>query len=219
MPDAESASNEDEYMKRIAYICLGASLLASFLALSAVAQDKPLGDYARSVRKQKAQKKAAAKEFDNDNLPKTDALSVVGPRPTQTPDATSSESSRHSDESGQAAANTQSKPKTAASAADDGEERQKLNKDWEQKITDQKARIALAERELDVMQREYRLRTAAMYADAGNRLRNQAQWDKEDADYKQKIATKQKALDDAKQQLEDMQEEARKAGAPSSTRE
>ena len=53
MPDAESASNEDEYMKRFAYICLGASLLASFLALSAVAQDKPLGDYARSVRKQR----------------------------------------------------------------------------------------------------------------------------------------------------------------------
>jgi hypothetical protein len=219
MRDAESASNEGEYMKRIAYIWLGASLLASLLALSAVAQDKPLGDYARSVRKQKAQKKAAAKEFDNDNLPKTDALSVVGPRPTQAPDASSTESSRHSDEAGQAAADTQSKPKTAATAANDDEERQKLNKDWEQKISDQKAQIALAERELDVLQREYRLRAAAMYADAGNRLRNQAQWDKEDADYKQKIATKQKALADAKQQLEDMQEEARKAGAPSSTRE
>jgi hypothetical protein len=219
MHDAETASNEGEYMKRIAYIWLGASLLASFLALSAVAQDKPLGDYARSVRKQKAQKKAAAKEFDNDNLPKTDALSVVGPRPTQTPDASSTESSGHSDEAGQAAANTQSKPKTAATAANDDEERQKQNKDWEQKISDQKAQIALAERELDVFQREYRLRAAAMYADAGNRLRNQAQWDKEDADYKQKIATKQKALTDAKQQLEDMQEEARKAGAPSSTRE
>jgi LAS superfamily LD-carboxypeptidase LdcB len=55
-----------------------------------------------------------------------------------------------------------------------------------------------------------------MYADAGNRIRNSAQWDKQDADYKQKIADKQKAVDDAKQKLEEMQEEARKAGVPSS---
>jgi hypothetical protein len=54
-----------------------------------------------------------------------------------------------------------------------------------------------------------------MYADAGNRMRNEAQWDKQDADYKQKIADKQKAIEDAKQKLGDMQEEARKDGVPS----
>jgi LAS superfamily LD-carboxypeptidase LdcB len=54
-----------------------------------------------------------------------------------------------------------------------------------------------------------------MYADVGNRMRNATQWDKEEADYKQKIADKQKALDDAKQKLEDMKEDARKAGVPS----
>ena len=74
-------------------------------------------------------------------------------------------------------------------------------------------------RELDVSQREYQLRAAAFYADAGNRLRNSGTWDKEDADYKQQISQKQKALDDAKQQLDDLQEQARKAGAPSSVRE
>jgi hypothetical protein len=58
-----------------------------------------------------------------------------------------------------------------------------------------------------------------MYADAGNRLRNQADWDKQDAQYKQQIADKQKAVEDAKQKLEDLQEEARKAGAPASVRE
>jgi len=46
-------------------------------------------------------------------------------------------------------------------------------------------------------------------------MRNATQWDKEEADYKQKIADKQKALDDAKQKLEDMKEDARKAGVPS----
>jgi predicted nucleic acid-binding Zn-ribbon protein len=55
-----------------------------------------------------------------------------------------------------------------------------------------------------------------MYADVGNRLRNAAQWDKEETSYKQQIADKQKALDDAKQKLEDMKDEATKAGVPSS---
>ena len=74
--------------------------------------------------------------------------------------------------------------------------------------------IDLLGRELDVLQREYQIRAAAMYADAGNRMRNSADWDKQDAQYKQQIADKQKALDDAKQKLEDMQEDARKAGVP-----
>jgi hypothetical protein len=58
-----------------------------------------------------------------------------------------------------------------------------------------------------------------MYGDAGNRLRNSADWDKQDAQYKQQIADKQKALDDAKQKQDEMQEDARKAGVPSSVRE
>jgi hypothetical protein len=58
-----------------------------------------------------------------------------------------------------------------------------------------------------------------MYGDVGNRLRNSAQWDKQDADYKQQIADKQKAVEDAKQKLEDMEEAARKAGVPAAMRE
>ena len=69
------------------------------------------------------------------------------------------------------------------------------------------------------MNREYRLRAAAMYADVGNRLRNSVSWDKEDREYKQQIAEKEKAVADAKQKLDDMQESARKAGVPSSVRE
>src|SRR5260370_422652 len=60
---------------------------------------------------------------------------------------------------------------------------------------------------------------AAMYGDVGNRLRNSADWDKQDAQYKQQIADKQKALDDAKQKLEDLREEGRTAGVPSSVSE
>ncbi len=92
-------------------------------------------------------------------------------------------------------------------------------KQWGEKLAGQKSQIDLLARELDVAQREYQVRAAAMYADVGNRLRNSAEWDKQDAQYKQQIGDKQKALDDAKQRLEDMVEEARKAGVPSSIRE
>jgi len=91
-----------------------------------------------------------------------------------------------------------------------------LWKQWADKVKGQQDQIDLLKREFDVLQREYQIRAAAMYGDAGNRLRNQTDWDKQDAQYKQQIADKQKAVDDAKQKLEDMQEEARKAGVPSS---
>jgi hypothetical protein len=97
--------------------------------------------------------------------------------------------------------------------------RQAAIKQWEDKLTAQKEQIDLLARELNVLQREYQIRAAAMYADAGNRIRNQADWDKQDAEYKQQIADKQKALDDAKQKLDDMHEDARTAGVPASARE
>ena len=109
--------------------------------------------------------------------------------------------------------------KPAAAPEDEQTKKQAEWKGWQDKLTTQKDKISLASRELDVTQREYQLRAAAMYADAGNRLRNSSQWDKEEANYKQQIAEKQKAVDDAKQKLEDMKEEAHKAGVPPSMTE
>src|SRR5437764_14800656 len=68
-------------MKRIAYFPLAVIvLLGAFLALAA-AQSDSLADSARAARKDK---KETSKKFDNDNLPKTDKLSVVGkPEPPE----------------------------------------------------------------------------------------------------------------------------------------
>jgi hypothetical protein len=163
-----------------------------------------LGDYARKIRKDTASP-TKPKVFDNDNLPTEDKLSVVGEEATEA-NAKQSGVDDQKDGSG--------KP-----VDDDQAKKQQEWKDWQDKITAQKNQIDLASRELDVLQKEYQLRAAAMYADAGNRLRNAADWDKQDADYKQKIADKQKAVDDAKQKLDDMVEEARKAGVPAAMRE
>jgi hypothetical protein len=207
-------------MKRITCIAvamaLSTILLSSFAATQTAAQptaqqppqahdhDKdqtPLGDYARKVRKDPGAAKAKPKVFDNDNLPTDDKLSVIG----QPPVANAA--------TAQAEADKAAEPKTPAE--DDQAKKQALWKEWQGKVATQKDQIDLASRELDVLQREYQLRAAAMYADAGNRIRNEAQWDKQDAEYKQKIADKQKAVDEGKQKLDDMKEEARKAGVPS----
>ncbi|MGA8213834.1 MAG: hypothetical protein WB799_09575 [Candidatus Sulfotelmatobacter sp.] len=197
-------------MKRITYIGLG-FVFALFTVLlaspagaqtSSPAQDQALGDYARKIRKDPGTAKAKPKVFDNDNLPVDDKLSIVGEKPA-------------ANVGGTAAA--EEKDAAGSKAADDEQaQKQAAWKGWQTKVTGQKDQVDLASRELDVLQREYQLRAAAMYADAGNRMRNSTQWDKEDADYKQKIADKQKALDDAKQKLSDMQEDAHKAGVPSS---
>jgi hypothetical protein len=163
-----------------------------------------LGDYARKVRKDTTPAKSKPKVYDNDNLPKDDTLSVVG-QPAENP--------------ANAAPAQNGDNAAGAKTEDDQAKKQAQWKEWQAKINAQKDQIDLLNRELDVLQKEYQLRAAAMYADVGNRLRNSAQWDKEDTDYKQKIADKQKAVDDAKQKLEDLQEEARKAGVPAAMRE
>ena len=205
-------------MKRMTYT---AFVIALFTVLSGSlagaqtpqAPDQSLGDYARKVHKDTGATgaaKAKPKVFDNDTLPKDDKLSVVGQR-----SADAGSAAPEADKS----AETKDAASPAAPSDDEQAKKQAEWKAWQEKLSAQKDQIDLSARELDVMQREYQLRAAAIYADAGNRIRNSAQWDTQDADYKQKIADKQKAIDDAKQKLEGMQEDARKAGVPSGMRE
>jgi len=168
-----------------------------------------LGDYARQVRKE-PETKSKPKVFDNDNLPREEHLSVVG-KPSEPADNTQAPKAEESQGAGA--------PAAGSAAPVDEATKQAAWKQWGDKLESQQKQVDLLQRELDVLQREYQIRAAAMYGDAGNRLRNSTDWDKQDAQYKQQIADKQKALDDAKQKQEEMQEEARKAGVPSSVRE
>jgi hypothetical protein len=224
-------------MKHIMNAGLGLTLFLGLLAVPAGAQDETsvtppptatpgpsLGNYARQVRKD-GPAKAKPRVFDNDNLPMEDKLSVVGtaqPIPAAiSGDAGKSESAAPSTGDKAASDNKSAAPvRTAASAGKDDEAtKQAAWKQWQQKLSSLRDQIELTTRELDVLQREYQIRAAAFYADAGNRLRNSGNWDKEDTQYKQQIADKQKALDDSKQKLEDAEEEARKAGVPAGMRE
>jgi hypothetical protein len=209
-----------EAMKRVTHIGFALALftipagsLAAAQTTAPVADQSSLGDYARKVHKD-PNVKAKPKVFDNDNLPKEDKLSIVGEAaPVTAADASADSSSKAAASKDGAAANP------AASTNDEQSKKLAEWKTWQDKLTTQKNSIDLASRELDVLQKEYQLRAAAMYADVGNRLRNSTQWDKEEGEFKLKIADKQKAVDDAKQKLDDMQEEARRAGVPAAMRE
>ncbi len=56
---------------------------------------------------------------------------------------------------------------------------------------------------------------AAYYGDAGTMLRDQAKFAEDTRKEQDEINTKKQALDAAQQKLEDLQEQARKAGLPS----
>lgn len=240
----QKSLGKGESMNRLATTGIGLTLLLTVAGLPARSQTSsntqsssdatPLGSYARQIRKDSGPA-SKPKVFDNDNLPREDKLSVVGTAPVASDNAepAKQEDSTASSPSAEAksgadnkAAGADSKPATSdnnASAevnkgADQGS-KEAAWKQWSDKLAAQKQQIDLLTRELDILQREYQLRAAAMYSDVGNRLRNSADWDKQDAQYKQQIADKQKAVDDAKQALDDMQEQARKAGVPSSVRE
>jgi hypothetical protein len=182
----------------------GASAQAQTASTTTTPDQSSLGDYARKVHKDPAVKSKPKVVFDNDNLPKEDKLSVVGESVASDVNAN---------------AKTTDDKDAVGKADEDQAKKQAEWKSWQDKLSSQKNAIDLSSRELDVLQKEYQLRAAAMYGDAGNRMRNAAEWDKEDADFKQKIADKQKAVEDAKQKLDDMQEEARKAGVPAAMRE
>jgi len=235
-----------EAMKRIAQCGFGFLLSCGLLGLPAGAQNtgaqnqgqpsaqapsssgSSLGDYARQVRKDPGQAKAKPRVFDNDNLPKDDKLSIVGQPSTATADSSAKTTEPEANAAAPASGENKATPETKAasetkaatkSPSEEAAEQQAAWKQWQQKITAQKEQIDLLQRELDVLQREYQIRAAAFYADAGNRLRNSGSWDKQDAQYKQQIADKLQAVEGAKQKLDDMQEEARKAGVPAAMRE
>lgn len=191
-------------MKRTGYIAAGILLVLGTMAASA----QSLGDLARSVRKTHPPSQAKANHhYENEDIPKDTQLSVVGPAPTSeqasNPDAAGTPTGNASTDS------ANKNPNDAKTAADD---KKKAADDMRKKIDDQKQKIDSLSHELDLTQREYKLRAASFYADAGARLRNAAQWDKDDAQYQQTIADKQKALDAARAELEVDQEAARKAG-------
>ena len=188
-------------MKRIEFM-LAVSTVVLASALGAAAQSESLGDQARAARNEK--RPAAKKVYTNDNLPTSASISVVGPL------AQSSSDERPE-------AKLDEKEKEPAKESKTAEKKTPQDEQgWRDQIAEQKKKIASLEKDLDLAEREYKVMASEYYADAGFQLRNPEKWAKDDAKFRAEIADKQKKLEELKNQLPDMEEQARKAGMPSS---
>jgi len=220
-------------VKRVFYLLLAGIVISVAASTMVAAQSQPssLGDYARAVRKTKPKTPPVAKSYDNDNLPNDSTLSVVGkasePVPGAGKDDAKNDDAKDKGKDAEAKANPDDKSDAQKKAEKSGqikpgqspEDRQKAFDVWKEKIDAQKEKLSLLSRELDVLQREERLKQSEFYADTATRVRNPNGFADEDAKYKQQIADKQKAVDEAKAKLTDLQDEARKTGVPNSVAE
>jgi hypothetical protein len=186
-------------MKRTLQAAITLLALAGLLTATAAAQS--LGEYARQQRAKKGPAPAEVKEYTNDNLPTSGALST---------------SSASSATTGDSAATGASAGKSKADA-DSEKDRAKLESEWRDRFAKQKDLIATLQRELDVAERENNSRQAQTQTnsqDLGSRLRNPVLWASENKKYQDELEGKKKDLEAAKQQLEDMKDGLRKAGLP-----
>jgi hypothetical protein len=220
----------ENIMKRLftgsaAAICL----TIAFSAVSTAQTSTPsLGDYARSVRQNKPQAtKAPAKVYDNDTMPSAPTINVVGTAPQTVADNKDTQpenktaDAKTNDQPDAKSADAKSSDKSAANSkavdkpvdkkaaevkpGQSLEERQKAFDAWKTKIADQKKKIDQLARELNDYQHNSTLAQVSVWPETQK--------------YGQGLAEKQKALDQAKTDLSDLQEQARKAGIPASVAE
>lgn len=167
------------------------------LTATAIASAQSLGDVARKERSK--QKPQAARTYTNEDIP-----SVYVPKEEAKADDAAP--------AGDATAEKKDGDKPTKSPA---EEKAALNAEWKKKVDSEKTNIASIEREINLMEREEKVKAAVYYADAGNRLRNNKDWADQEQKYQGDLAARQKDLAAAKAKLDGVRESARKAGATS----
>jgi hypothetical protein len=169
-------------------------------AMGAWAQQS-LGDVARQARTQ--QKSSAIVRFDDDSLPHRVSI-TDDTKPT---DDAKDDSKKEAGDNGKT-------PDGKDQDKKDVKNEKTKAQEWTAKVDDEKKEIVTLQRELDILQREQRLRAASFYADAGTRLRDSGKFAEDSRQEQDQIDGKKQALDAAQQKLSDIQEQSRKAGVP-----
>lgn len=162
----------------------------------------PVADAARKAReKQKTEQKPKHVFTDDDVKHSTD---TGNSSTSSTPSGSQAASdAKSTGQKGQGA--------KGADAADKDKEKEDPAKMWRQRFADQRQKIATAETELAILQRELDKAQVQYYPDPQKAL--QQQNDRQDINDKTaKIDQKKKEIADLKQQLSDMEDELRKSG-------
>lgn len=179
---------------RIMVLALPFTLLASWCS----AQDQNTDDVAAAARKAREQQKMAPKPkkvVTNDDMPSA-------PPPAPAPAATDANGAKPE---GQQATNTASADEKAA------ESDPKSEAYWHKRFQALHDKLAGAQKELDVLQRELNTDQVQYYSDPQKALMQQH--DRSDINEKTaKIDAKKKEIDSINQQISDLEDELRKAG-------
>lgn len=175
--------------------------VAVALLMASVAFSQSLGDVARQNRKAKQlNKKAAAHVYTNDDIPSVAVMRDAPQSPAATGDAAGVVQEKKAD----APLTAEGTNKATESSAGP-----KKSDEARAKAEEQRKTVELLERELNVAQREQQIQTVVFYTDAGSRLRDPKDWTEKQKRYQDEIAAKNKSLVEAKQKLQDLEEEAR----------
>lgn len=172
------------------------AILAGAFGTSCPAQDQnPADDVAAAARKAREQQKNAQKPkkvLTNDDIPSAPA----------TPPATDTN-----------AAKAEGTPPAATGAADEkaAENDPKSEAYWHKRFQELRDKLANAQKELDLLQRELNTDQVQYYSDPQKALMQQH--DRSDINEKTaKIDAKKKEIDSINQQISDLEDELRKAG-------
>lgn len=184
-------------MRRMIPALLGLLLIfpAALAAQQTPQKNQELLEAARKAREAKKTAPRAKYVFTNDNIPKSGGLSEVSSTVPAPPPA-------------KAAAGKAAEEETKSE-----EDRRKEEADWRKKFSETRAKLASAEKELDVLQRETNLNRLQYYSDPNVTLREE---------YTRSNINKGKAAIDAKKieieqlkkALETLEDDLRRAGLP-----
>jgi hypothetical protein len=160
------------------------------MAATALASAQSLGETARKERTK--QKPQAAKVITNDDIPSVDTPRGVAAAADKKDDADGKDADKKKDVS--------------------AEDKLKEMQAWKAKLAAQDTKIKDLDHEINLMEREHKLREAVFYADAGTRVRDERMWFDQERKYQADLSTKQKALAAERNKLDDLKESARKSG-------
>jgi chromosome segregation ATPase len=203
-PEGRDTMRMREWMKAaaiVAGLCLVGMPSYAQQQSSSQQTGDPVADAARKAREEKKNAQKPKKVFTDDDVKHS---GTAGPeKPAETSGA-----------EGAAATTTAGTQKTeSATKKEDATAKEDPNseKAWRKRFSEQHAKIARAEKELDVLQRELEKTQVQYYADpqkAMNEQNNRAEVNEK----RTKIADKKKELDQLRQELDDMETQLRKSG-------
>ncbi|HWZ97040.1 MAG TPA: hypothetical protein VN025_04695 [Candidatus Dormibacteraeota bacterium] len=179
----------------------GLALLALLIALPARAQQQnsqqsgssdPVAEAARKAKEEKKDAPKPKKVYTEDDIAtKKDDISVVGNAQPQADSTTATASTASTTVAGKGGLTSEQQ--------------------WRKQFADIRARIARAEQELDVLQREENKAGLQYYSDPTKAMKEQLTRD-EINQKAAKVQAKKKEIETLKQQVDDLEDQLRKAG-------